>query len=68
MLGAMDLGATDEASAPATNRLRRKRKFPKLNVIRLADQVGLTPLANVRFFKQPYQPAELLRAATSAPL
>jgi DNA-binding NtrC family response regulator len=45
-----------------------KRKFPRLNVILVSGQDGLTPPANVRFFRKPFQPAELLQAAMSAPL
>lgn len=45
-----------------------KRKFPQLNVILVSGQAGLTPPPNVRFFRKPFQPAELLRAALSAPL
>jgi hypothetical protein len=45
-----------------------KRKFPGLNVILVSGQDGLTPPTNVRFFRKPFQPAELLRAAMSAPL
>jgi DNA-binding NtrC family response regulator len=45
-----------------------KRKLPRLNVILVSGQDGLTPPANVRFFRKPFQPAELLRAAMSAPL
>jgi hypothetical protein len=43
-----------------------KRRFPG-HVILVSGQDGLTPLANVRFFRKPFQPAELLRAAMSAP-
>ena len=45
-----------------------KRKFPGLNVILVSGQDGLTPPANVRLFRKPFEPAELLRAATSATL
>jgi hypothetical protein len=44
-----------------------KRRFPGLNVIPVSGQDGLTPPANVRVFSKPFQPAELLRAAMSAP-
>jgi DNA-binding NtrC family response regulator len=45
-----------------------KRKFPGLNVILVSGQDGLTPPANIHFFRKPFQPAELLRAAMSAAL
>jgi DNA-binding NtrC family response regulator len=45
-----------------------KRKFPRLNVILVSGQEVLKPPANVRFFKKPFQPAELLRAAMDPPL
>jgi len=45
-----------------------KRRFPGLNVILVSGQDGLTLPENVRFFRKPFQPAELLRAAMSAPL
>ena len=42
-----------------------KRQFPGLNVILVSGQDGLTPPAGVSFFRKPFAPAELLRAAMS---